>query len=123
MSPTFPDRGTVVAVNVGHGQHYFVVVSDNARNHTLPDVLVCRITHRMKYAGKPDTATLSAQDGLTAQGLNGQQLAGVVLAFRIIELPPPAAPGAQSMHLSPCGYLSATTMLKVDDALRAALTL
>lgn len=111
-------RGQVYDLNL-HGVHYFLVVSNNSRNSKLPTFVGVRITSRLNKRSMPTVVELSDLDGMTAQGANGDPLAGVVLCDTILQLPPGG--GGLTPHLR--GYLSPQTMRKVDEALRVALDL
>ena len=73
-------RGQVYDLDI-HGPHYFLVVSNDARNARLPTFVGVRITSRVnpKRRDLPTVVELSDLDGLTAQGIDGHPLTGLVL--------------------------------------------
>lgn len=111
-------RGQVYDLSL-HGTHYFVVVSNNARNVNLTTFVGVRITSKLKKRGFPSVVELSDDDGRTAQGVDGQPLTGLILCDTILQLPPEGT--GLIPHLR--GHLTPDTMLKVDAALRVALDL
>lgn len=111
-------RGQVYDLNI-HGRHYFLVVSNNSRNITLPTFVGVRITSNLKKRGIPTLVELSHLDGTTAQGIDGSPLAGLILCDTILQLPPEDS--GLTPHLR--GHLSPQTMQAVDAALRIALDL
>lgn len=119
-------RGDVLQADVGHGAHFYVIVSNDARNAAGHTFLGVRITSKNKYANAPTTAALSAGDGVTCKDPSGLPMRGWALADRLCEVPPPGAyrpAGTPEPRLHHLGRLTASTMSEIDRALRAALGL
>jgi len=100
-------RGRVYrALPVGFDvDHYFVVVSNNARNRALPSVLAVRLTTSAKPA-LPSIIEIPP----------GEVLAGRAACDDIYEL------WDDEVHQD-LGAFSPTTLAAIDDGLRAALSL
>jgi len=101
-------RGRIYGVVLSEqiGENYCLVVSNNARNKTLPSFLAVRLT----TTEKPPLATvvrLDHRDG---------PWTGTVLADGIVEI-------YREQVTRELGALPHGTMRRVDDALRAALAL
>ncbi|HNE88572.1 MAG TPA: type II toxin-antitoxin system PemK/MazF family toxin [Actinomycetota bacterium] len=85
--------------------HYFVVVSNNARNRALPSVLAVRLT----TANKPPLPSI-------VELPPGEVLTGRAACDDIYEL------WDDEVHQD-LGAFSPTTLAAIDDGLRAALSL
>ncbi|MBI4728258.1 MAG: type II toxin-antitoxin system PemK/MazF family toxin [Acidobacteria bacterium] len=101
-----PLRGQVWWVEIPcAGRKPLLVVSNNIRNRALPSVLTIRIT----TAPKPEIPSI-------VPFLAGEPLAGSALCDDILLVP-------KDRLGAPAGCLSAGTMARVDEGLRAALAL
>ncbi len=85
--------------------HYFVVVSNNARNRALPSVLAVRLTTTLKPA-LPSIVEIPA----------GEVLTGRAACDDIYEI------WEDEVHQD-LGAFTPATMAAIDDGLRAALSL
>jgi mRNA interferase MazF len=104
--PDVPRRGHVYFAEIPNwGDRPVVVVSNDARNRALNDVLVAKITN----APKPSVPSVVALP-------EGEPVVGRVMCDDITGAPKRAL----RRHV---GRLSRSTMLAVDDALRVALGL
>ena len=99
-------RGLVYRANLGHGLKPFLVVSNNARNQRLQDCLAVRITTTQKPE-LPSIVKLAAAD---------MPLVGFVCCDDLLAL-------YRDEIKEQIGALSASTMLRVASALRAALAI
>ncbi|MGW6255399.1 type II toxin-antitoxin system PemK/MazF family toxin [Streptomyces sp. NPDC055085] len=100
-----PVRGRLYAADVGFGEKYWLVVSNNARNLSLDDCLAVRVT----TTPKPDLA--SVVELSAADPLNGRILCDDIVNVYKNEL------------RRDLGALSPQTMMKIAAGLRAALAL
>ncbi|MDP7703244.1 type II toxin-antitoxin system PemK/MazF family toxin [Mycobacterium sp. TY815] len=104
---TTASRGQVFHADIGRrGPHFYVVVSNNARNRALKSVLALMITTTDK-SHIPTAVQLTHQDPFT----------GWVVADNIDTLWDDELPSISS------GALSPPTMAKVNDAIKVAFGL
>jgi mRNA interferase MazF len=100
-----PIRGRVYTVDI-HGIHHFIAVSNDIRNARLQTFLAVRLTTRQKPR-LPSIVPLTAADA---------PLTGKALCDDIIEI-------YRDEVLAEKGVVSRESMRRVDDGLRAALSL
>ncbi|MFE6765317.1 MULTISPECIES: type II toxin-antitoxin system PemK/MazF family toxin [unclassified Streptomyces] len=105
MSEIVPIRGRVYRADLGAGPKPWLVVSNNARNRALNDVLVVRITTSVK----PPLASIVELEA-------GEPLVGRVLCDDL-------GPMYRDEIIGDLGALSNQTMVKVATALRHVLAL
>lgn len=107
-SPNVITRGRIYGVELSEqtGEKYYLVVSNNARNKTLPSFLAVRLT----TTEKPLLDTVVRLDH------RDTPWKGSVLADGIVEV-------YREQVARELGALPPGTMRRVDDALRAALAL
>jgi mRNA interferase MazF len=104
---TTASRGQIFHANIGsRGWHYYVVISNNARNRVLNSVLALMVTTTDK-SHIPTAVEMSHQDSVT----------GWVVADNIDTLWDDELPN------TPSGALSQATMAKIGAALKIAFAL